>query len=89
MIDVATAKRQEMKANGSNKRSGGYTVSQDQKTGLWYCHMRGFAYIPCFGSFCEKKSDAMEYAKMYNGLPHRVEKIEKEKGMCRNENISL
>lgn len=85
MIDVATAQRQEMKANGSNNRSGGYTVSQDKKTGLWYCHMRGFPYIPCFGSFCEKKSDAMEYAKMYNGLPHRVEKIEREKARYQDD----
>lgn len=56
-----------------------YTVSQDKKTGMWYAHMRDFAYIPIFGSFCEKKSDAMEYAKMYNNLPHRVEKIERER----------
>lgn len=54
-----------------------YTVSKDIKSGLWYAHMKGFAYIPAFGSFCEKKSDAMEYAKMYNGLPHRVSEIEK------------
>ena len=40
-----------------------YIVSQDNKSGLWYCHMKGFPYIPCFGSFCEIKSDAMEYAK--------------------------
>ncbi len=53
-----------------------YTVSQEPKTKMWYCHMRGFPYIPCFGSFCERKSDAMEYAKMYNGLPNKVEKIE-------------
>lgn len=57
----------------------GYTVSQEPKSGLWYCCMKGFAYIPCFGSFCEKKSDAMEYAKMYNGLPHKVGEIERRK----------
>lgn len=57
----------------------GYTMSKDIKSGLWYAHMKGFAYIPCFGSFCEKKSDAMEYAKMYNGLSHRVGEIEKRK----------
>lgn len=34
----------------------GYTVSKDSKTGLWYAHMEGFAYIPVSGSFCEKKS---------------------------------
>lgn len=57
----------------------GYTVSKDIKSGLWYAHMKGFLYIPISGSFCEKKSDAMEYAKMYNGLPHRVNEIEKRK----------
>ena len=56
-----------------------YTVSQDGKSGLWYCHMKGFPYIPCFGSFCETKSDTMEYAKMYNGLKHNVERVERKK----------
>lgn len=58
---------------------GGYTVSKDNKSGLWYAHMKGFAYIPIFGSFCDKKSDAMEYAKMYNGLSHRVNQIERKR----------
>lgn len=49
-----------------------YTVSQDIKSGLWYCHMKGFPHIPCFGSFCEKESDAKEYAKMYNDRVHKV-----------------
>lgn len=53
-----------------------YTVSKDAKSGLWYAHMKGFPYIPVSGSFSERKSDAMEYAKMYNLLPHKVEKIE-------------
>ena len=57
----------------------GYTVSKDSKTGLWYAHMEGFAYIPVSGSFCEKKSEAREYAKMYMGLQHKVEEIEKKK----------
>ena len=56
-----------------------YEVSKDDKSGLWYCHMNGFPYVPCFGSFCEKKSDAKEYAKMYNGLPNRVDKIERRR----------
>lgn len=53
-----------------------YTVSKDTKSGLWYAHMKGFNYIPVWGSFSEKKSDAMEYAKMYDNLPHGVEEIE-------------
>lgn len=53
-----------------------YTVSKDAKSGMWYAHMEGFAYIPVCGSFSAKKSEAMEYAKMYNGLPNHVEKIE-------------
>ena len=57
-----------------------YIVSQDNKSGLWYCHMKGFPYIPCFGSFCEIKSDAMEYAKMYNRLKHNVDRVERKKG---------
>ena len=56
-----------------------YTVSQDRDSGLWYCHAKDFPYIPCFGSFCVKKSDAMEYAKMYNGKQHNVERIERKK----------
>lgn len=62
-----------------------YTVSQDSKSGLWYGHMKGFPYIPCFGSFCEKKSDAKEYAKMYNGLPHKVNEVEKRRNVCNSE----
>ena len=53
-----------------------YTTSKDSKSGLWYAHQKGFSYIPIAGSFSEKKSDAMEYAKMYNLLPNKVEEIE-------------
>lgn len=64
-----------------------YTISQEKTTGLWYCHLEGFLYVPCMGSFCEKKSDAREYAKMYNGLPHRVEKIERQKKVNRDKEV--
>ena len=57
----------------------GYTVSKDTKSGLWYAHMKGYTYIPVSGSFSEKKSEAMEYAKMYSGLPHKVEEIEQRR----------
>lgn len=41
--------------------------------------MKGFPYIPIMGSFCENKNEAMEFAKMYAGLPHRVSEIEKKR----------
>lgn len=53
-----------------------YTVSKDRRSGIWYAHMKGFPHIPYAGSFSEKKSEAMEYAKMLNGLPNKVEAIE-------------
>ena len=56
-----------------------YVVSKDSGSGLWYCHFEGYPHIPCTGSFCEKKSDAREYAKMYMGLPHKVEQIERKR----------
>lgn len=56
-----------------------YTVSKDQNSGLWYCHMIGYSYIPVAGSFSEKKSIAKEWAKMMNGLPNKVEKYERER----------
>lgn len=56
-----------------------YTVSQDKKSGLWYAHKKGYSYIPVAGSFSEKKSEAMEYAKMFNGLPHKVVEIENKR----------
>lgn len=56
-----------------------YTVSKDVKSGLWYAHQKGYVYIPVAGSFSEKKSDAMEYAKMYNLLPNKVEQIEQRR----------
>lgn len=56
-----------------------YTVSKDSKSGLWYAYMKEYAYIPISGSFSEKKSEAMEYAKMYAGLQHKVEEIEQRR----------
>lgn len=57
----------------------GYIVSKDVKTGMWYAHKKGFAYIPVLGSFSEKKTEANEYAKMYNNLPNKVEQIEQKR----------
>ena len=33
-----------------------YTVSHDTKGDFWYCHKRGYAYIPVFGSIGDKKT---------------------------------
>lgn len=56
-----------------------YTVSKDIRSGKWYAHHKNYPYIPVFGSFSDRKSDAMEYAKMYNNLHHKVEEIEQRK----------
>lgn len=56
-----------------------YTVSKHQKTGLWYAHQKGYAYVPVCGSLSEKKSVSMEYAKMYNCFPNKVEQIEEKR----------
>lgn len=56
-----------------------YVVSYDKKSQKYYAHMKGYDYIPVAGSFCEKHSDAREYAKMMMYLPNRVEQIEDEK----------
>lgn len=56
-----------------------YTVSKDTKSGLWYAHHKKFPNIPVFGSTSEKKSEAMEYAKMYDYLPHKVTQIEERR----------
>lgn len=67
--------------NGYNGYNGmrSYIVSKDPKSSLWYCHMAGYPYIPVAGSFCEKKADAKEYAKMMCGIPHKVEQIEQRR----------
>lgn len=56
-----------------------YVVSKDKKTGLYYTHQKGFDYIPVSGSFSKKRSEAMEYTKMYNNLPNKVEEIEQRR----------
>ncbi len=53
-----------------------YTVSKDNKSGMWYAHHKKYPNIPVSGSFSKKKSEAVEYAKMYNLIPNKVEQIE-------------
>lgn len=56
-----------------------YVVSYDKQSQRYYAHMEGYNYIPVAGSFCEKRNDAREYAKMMMCLPNRVQQIEDEK----------
>ena len=32
-----------------------YVISQDKKGGFWYCHQKGYSYIPVFGSIGDKR----------------------------------
>jgi len=68
-----------MKKTAREKGKRPYTVSYDAQGKFWYCHMRGYSYIPVCGSISDQKSVAMEYAKMRNCLPNRVEEIEQQK----------
>ena len=45
-----------------------YVVSQDKKSGLYYVHTKGYAYIPVFGSFTENKHEANMMAANYSGF---------------------
>lgn len=56
-----------------------YTVSKDPKSGMWYAHAKGYPCIPVCGSISKTKSEALEYAKMMNFLPNRVEEIEQKR----------
>ena len=46
-----------------------YTVSRDNKSGLWYAHKVGFSYIPVLGSFSRSKRTAQKYASDCMGIP--------------------
>lgn len=46
-----------------------YTVSQDPKSKLFYVHMAGYSYIPCFGTFCNTKKQAQKVAAEWMGIP--------------------
>ena len=47
------------------KKQMPYIISQEPKSGQWYCHMRGYDYIPVFGSIGDKKK-AKKICDMYN-----------------------
>ena len=48
----------------SDKRKP-YVVSHEPKSGDWYCHMRGYPYVPVFGSIGDKRK-AKKICDMYN-----------------------
>ena len=52
----------------SRKHGAVYTVSRDEKSGLWYVHLEGFPYVPVFGSFCNTKRAAQRIARERNQL---------------------
>ena len=43
-----------------------YVVSKDTKTGMWYVHLEGFAYVPVFGSFRKSRQAAQRIARERN-----------------------
>ena len=45
-----------------------YTVSKDEKTGLWYAHKVGYPRVPVFGSFSRNKRTAQKYAANCMGI---------------------
>ena len=46
-----------------------YTVSKDEKSGLWYAHKVGFPWIPVLGSFSKSKREAQRVAADCMWLP--------------------
>jgi len=46
-----------------------YTVSKDEKSGLWYVHKAGFPWIPLLGSFRKSKRAAQRIAADCMALP--------------------
>ena len=52
----------------SRKHGAVYTVSRDEKSGLWYVHLEGFPYVPVFGSFRKTKRAAQRIARESNQL---------------------
>jgi hypothetical protein len=46
-----------------------YTVSKEEKSGLWYAHKVGFPWIPVFGSFRKSKKAAQQVAADCMALP--------------------
>lgn len=45
-----------------------YTVTKDEKTGLWYAHKKGYPYLPVFGTFERTKKRALKHAADCMGM---------------------
>ena len=43
-----------------------YVISKDQKSGMWYVHLEGFAHVLVFGSFRKSKRAAQAIASERN-----------------------
>jgi hypothetical protein len=56
-----------MKGGKRMKRT--YTVSKDEKSGLWYAHKVDFSWIPVLGSFSKSKRVAQRVAADCMALP--------------------
>ena len=46
-----------------------YTVSKDEKSGLWYVHKTGFPWIPVLGTFSKTKRAAQKHAADLMAIP--------------------
>lgn len=59
-----------------------YTVSKDEKSGLWYAHQKGYPWIPIFGSFYKTKKRALQVAADWMGLTYeQYMEFRKRKGV--------
>lgn len=61
-----------------------YTISQDKKSGAWYCHMEGYLYIPVFGSIGDKKK-ALAVMRERNGVWGIGKENSKEKAKIKQD----
>lgn len=52
-----------------------YEISQDKQSGAWYCHKKGYDYIPVFGSIGDKRK-AQRVCDLYN-MKRRVKENDK------------
>jgi hypothetical protein len=46
-----------------------YTVSKEEKSGMWYAHKAGFPWIPVLGTFSKTKRAAQKHAADLMAIP--------------------